>query len=81
MNDRDRFAPVSLAGEDPVAQLVIDLCLTDALFGEEFDHLGLCVLHAQTVNEAGIDKNTCLAVGKGFLLDVLAALDNYPHRE
>ena len=37
MHDRDRLTPITLTGEHPVTQLVINLLLTDSLFGEILD--------------------------------------------
>ena len=52
-DDRERFAPVTLAGEEPVAELVLDAALAFAVGFEPVDHLRLGLRGGQAVEEAG----------------------------
>ena len=78
MNDRDRLSPVSLSGEDPVAQLVIDGL---AAVAELFDDHRRFLLHLRAVAPvpvAGIDQD---AGDSGHrlrhILDLFAVLGDY----
>ena len=73
MNDRDRFAPVTLTREDPFTDTVVDLLLTDTAFAQPFDHRVDCVFLAETVQEFGIDMDTVAC--PGFLGDISAFED------
>ncbi len=53
----DGLAPVALAGEHPVAQLVVDLLLAEALLHHVFLHGGDGLLDGHAVEEAGVDHN------------------------
>ena len=75
VDDGDRLAPVTLAGEDPVAELEVDLRLADVLLRQVFRDGLLGVGDAHAVKEAGIDHHAGGAVRKGRLLHV-AALDD-----
>ena len=78
VDDRNGLAPVSLTGEYPVAQLVVDCLASKALF---FDHLRSFFfqnrgLHA--VPFAGIDHgSTCLCIGFSHIFNFLAVLCDY----
>ena len=76
----DRLAPVTLPGEDPVAELIVDL--GHALPGllQPLLDLLLGLLHGQAVQESGVDHDAGLTVGESFLLNV-AALDHLDHRQ
>ena len=83
MNDRDRLAPVTLSGEYPVTQLVVDSLLTDA---SGLDHrrslfLQHCGLH--TIPLAGVDHGSaCLGISLGHVLDLFSILcDNLDDRD
>ena len=80
VNDRDRLAPVTLTREHPVAELVVDLRVTLAVFGEPADDLFLSLVDRKAVEHSGIDHCARRAVGEGFLLNV-AALDDLDDRE
>ena len=80
LDDRDGLAPVALTGEHPVAQLEVDLLMSDALLGEELGDLLLSLINGQTVEDARVDHNAGGAVGERLLLDV-AALDDLDDRE
>ena len=73
----DRLAPVTLTGEDPVAQLEVDLGLADLLLLQPLGDDGDGVLNSQTVQELGVDHDAGLVLGgEGGLLDILAAGDD-----
>ena len=83
MNDRDRLTPVTLSGEYPVTQLVVDSLLTDA---SGLDHgwslfLQHCGLHA--IPLAGVDHGSaCLGISLGHVLDLFAVFcDNLDDRD
>ena len=72
----DGLAPVPLAGEDPVAELIVDLVLADALLLQPLDHGGDGVLDGHAVEEVGVDHDAGVVLeGEGLLLHV-AALDH-----
>ena len=73
----DGLAPVPLAGEDPVAQLVVDLGRADALLLQPLDHGGDGVLHGLAVEEVGVDQDAGVVLGgEGGLLHVLTTGDH-----
>ena len=80
VDDRDRLAPVALAGEYPVAQLVVHRLVSKALL---LDHVGGFLfqyrgLHAVPV--AGIDHHAAgLGISLGHVLDLLAVLGDDLH--
>ncbi len=74
-DDGDRLAPVPLAREDPVAQLVVDLGAPDALLCKEFRDFLFRLLHGQAVQDSGVDHGSRVAVRKSLLLDVAARDD------
>ena len=69
---RDRLAPIALAGKHPVAELIVDLPLADALLFQMGDHRrnGLADLHA--VEKARVHHSAVAALGIGFLFNVAA---------
>ena len=77
MNDRNRLSPVSLSGEDPVTQLVVDSRFADSHL---LDNVRSFFLHLRAVSSipvAGIDQDaadrcSCL----GHVLDLLSILGN-----
>ena len=70
----DGLAPVTLAGEHPVPQLVVDLGRADALLLQPLCDGGDGVLDGEAVEEVGIDQDARLVLGgEGGLLHVLAA--------
>ena len=72
----DGLAPVALAGEHPVTQLIVDLGLADALLLQPLGDDGDGVLHRQAVEEVGVDHDAGVILGgKGGLLHILAAGD------
>jgi len=74
VHQRDRLAPVALAGEDPVAELVVDLGLADALLLQPFGDGGDGVLDGEAVEEVGVYQDARLVLGgEGGLLHVLPA--------
>ena len=54
-DDGKRLAPIALAGEEPVAQLVLDAARAELLFLQPVDHLRLGLGGGQAVEETGID--------------------------
>ncbi len=70
VDDRDRAAPVALAGDPPVAQAVVDLGVALAVFfkvrGDGVEGMG----RAQAVERAGMDQHAL--VGEGSLAEVEA---------
>ena len=70
MHHGDGLAPVALAAEHPVTQLVVDLALAQALFHQPVDDLLLGVGHAQAVEEVAVAQHAVHDVGIGFLGDV-----------
>ena len=58
VNHRDRSSPVSLSGDEPVSQLVVDGLLADFLFFQVVDDLfdGFLVVHA--VEHFGVDHRS-----------------------
>ena len=68
----DRLAPVALAAEHPVTQLVVDLALAQALFHQPVDDLLLGVGHAQAVEEIAVAQHAVHDIGVGFLGDIAA---------
>ena len=81
VHDGEGLAPVTLAGKQPVAQLVLDLADTRALRLQPLNGggLGLIQGHAveiQTAVISGINRRTC--INESFLLDVATGhnLDN-----
>ena len=72
----DRLAPIALAGEDPVAQLIVDLFAAPALLDGILLHRGDRFLDGHAVEEAGVYHNAGVVLEReGFLRDV-AALDD-----
>ncbi len=55
-HDRERLAPVALAREQPVAELVVHLAGADFLLGHPFDDLGLRVRDVQPVEHVRVDR-------------------------
>ena len=76
MHDGNGLAPVTLTGEYPVTELEVDLGFANALLSKEFNDSLLSILHAQIVQEAGIDHNAGSAIGKGRFFHI-AALDDF----
>ena len=75
VNHGNRLAPISLAAEYPVAELVIHLCMTDSLFFKVLNHGLFRFINGHAVLETGINHNSGGAVGIcGFFY--VAALDN-----
>ena len=66
----DGLAPVPLAGEDPVAQLVVHLIAALAVGFQPLDHLFLGIGHRQAVQEAGVDQRAGGNIGKGSLVQI-----------
>ena len=72
----NRLAPVALAGEHPVTQLVVDLLLAEALLHHVLLHGGDGLLHGHAVEEAGVDHDGAVVLGHKGLLGDIAALDH-----
>ena len=50
IDDRERLAPVALAGEEPIAQLVLNLSVTSTVVFQPIDRCGLGLVQAQAVD-------------------------------
>ena len=70
MNDGERLAPVTLAREEPVAELVLRLRLADTLGLKPCDHLRLSVLYGKAGNKAGVDHYTRGNISESDICDV-----------
>ena len=70
VDHRERLAPVALAREEPVAQLVLRLRLADALFLKPLDHRRTRVLDGEPVQEARVHHHASRNVGKGRITRV-----------
>ncbi len=80
LDNWDRFAPVALAGKDPVAELIIDFGAAGPFFRQIFCDLFLGLFHGKAVEKAGINHDAFGTIGKRFFLDV-AALYDFNNRE
>ena len=65
VDHRERFAPIALTGEKPVAEFVLHLGLAAALLLEPCNHLRLGILDAETRDETRIDHHAIGDVGIG----------------
>ena len=72
VQDRKRLAPVALAAEEPVAQLVVDLALAAPALGQPFGDLLLEVRGGQTVERPGVDGRAFAAEAVREQLEVPA---------
>ena len=73
----DGLAPVPLAGEDPIPELVVDLGVADALLLQPLGNDGDGPLDGEAVEEVGVDQDAGVILGgEGLLLYVLAAGDH-----
>ena len=70
LHDGNGLAPVTLAGEHPVTQLIVDLGMTDPVLLQVLDHGFLGLFHGHAGHKAGIDHDAGGHVGKGGLLHV-----------
>ena len=78
VDDGEGLAPVALAGEEPVAQLVLNLAATGAVLFQPFDGLGdglrlIQAIEVQTIIVGGVYQRAVL--GPGFFLDIAAGDD------
>ena len=80
VHNRDRFTPVALAGEHPVAQLEVNLAAADTLLLQIGEDLFLGFLHRQAVQDAGIDQDTGGAVRERCFFHI-AALNHFDDRK
>ena len=81
VDQRDRLAPVTLAAEDPVTQLVVDLLLADPLLHDVFLHGGDGLFDGHAVEEAGVDHDGAVVLGDKGLLCHVAAGDDLDDRQ
>ena len=70
MNDRNRFAPVTLSGENPFSEFVVDLLAADASCFQPFQHGIDRIFLIQSVHKTGIDVDAVLC--PGFLGNIAA---------
>ena len=76
MDQGDGLAPVPLAGEHPVPELIVDLLLAEALLHHIFLHGGDGFLHGHAVEEPGVHHHGAVVLGHKGLLGDVAALDH-----
>lgn len=62
VDDRNRAAPVSLAGNQPVSQTVVDLAVSDSHFLDFLRNSFAGFSRGQSVEFAGIDKESVCIV-------------------
>ena len=73
VDDGNGLAPITLAGEHPVPELIVRLGLADALLLQPFGNDGNGLLHRQAIQEAGVDHDTGVVLqGKSSLFHVTA---------
>src|SRR6185437_17149742 len=76
--DRERFAPIALSGEEPIAQFVIDGPGSLALLRQPFGNFWNCFRRSETIDRkaavAGrrIHDSAAIRVGEGRLLHISA---------
>ena len=75
VDEGDGLSPVSLAAEDPVAQLEVDHLVADLALLEEFNHLGDGVGLVQSVQETAVDVDSVF--GPGLLLYIDFGLEDF----
>src|SRR5699024_3618593 len=82
VHDRDRGAPVTLAGDQPVAQAVVDRGLPGTTLGQDLDDLFDRLVLGQAVQGAGVDQGSLSGGGHPRLARVgLAGLHHDPYRQ
>ena len=79
VEDRERFAPVALAREQPVPQPVLDAAVAVAFRDQPLDHAFLRVVDQEAVQEAAVDRGTILHVR--LALPVVRRLDGAHDRQ
>ncbi len=65
VHDRERLTPVALAGEQPVAQFVLDGALAVSVGFQPSDHGRLRLFDGQTVQVVGVHQRAVTGVGRG----------------
>ena len=76
VDQRNGLAPIALAGEHPVTQLVVDLLMAPALLDGILLHRGDGLLDGHAVEEAGVDHDARIVLEREGLLGDVAALDH-----
>ena len=76
VDQRNGLAPIALAGEHPVTQLVVDLLMAPALLDGIPLHRGDSLLDGHAVEEAGVDHDARIVLEREGLLGDVAALDD-----
>ena len=80
-DEGDRLAPVALTGEYPVAQLIIDLLLAEALLHNVFLHRGDGLFNGHAVEGTGIDHDGAVVLCDEGFLGHVAAGDDLDYRQ
>ena len=80
VHNRDGFAPVALAAEHPVAELIVDFLLAQPVLLQILDDGFLRLRDLHAIKEAGIDHHAVLNVGIRRFLNI-AARDDLNHRD
>ena len=83
MYDRDRLAPVTLTGEYPVTQLIIDSLVTDTSLLNHFRRFFFQYGRFHTIPLARVDHRAgCLGIRLSHVLDLFAIFcDNLDDRD
>ena len=80
VHNRDGFAPVALAAEHPVAELVVDLLLAQPFLLQILNDRFLRLRDLHAIKEAGIDHHAVLNIGIRCFLNITAR-DDLNHRD
>src|SRR5438046_1846810 len=78
-NDRERFAPITLPGKKPVAQLVINRAFTLASFLQPCRDLLFRFCGLQSIDDRRIHGNAVADKSKGWL--ITERLDDFDNRQ
>ena len=78
-SQREGLAPVALAGEQPVAELVLDAALAFACFFQPVDDLGLGFGGGETIEEARVDGGAW--IGVALPIGIAGRLDHLEDRQ
>ena len=81
MDQGNRFSPVTLAGKDPVAQLVIHLAFAHAVLNQPVDDGLFRFRDGKAVEKTAVDKHAIGHIGISGLLHILPAGDHLKDRQ
>ena len=74
MDHRDRCTPVTLSGDEPVTESVVDLPLAHADLGKFFYDSLLSLVHLHAVELVGVNEVTLLLAVRKLVFDALLGL-------